>query len=76
MQSSRPSTEQVTALLDELEANPYLAQGKLRKRSTPLWRAITKRLNLIEGCKKTCKQWMKVGIPTLNKERFSLLVVC
>lgn len=62
----RPSYDQTRALLDELEAHPHLARGRMRgpdcrRRSDNLWRQLSQRLNNLDGCTKSHKQWQKVS---------------
>lgn len=64
---SRPSLEQVTAIVDFMEKHPALALGQLRglegrDESKKLWFALTRIVNNITGPTRPMKSWIKVSV--------------
>ncbi|CAB3223933.1 unnamed protein product [Arctia plantaginis] len=62
--ASRPSLEQVTAIVDFMEKHPALALGQLRglegrDKSKRLWSTLTRIVNNITGPTRPMKSWIK-----------------
>ncbi|KAJ8730968.1 hypothetical protein PYW08_002381 [Mythimna loreyi] len=62
--ASRPSLEQVTAIVDFMEKHPALALGQLRglegrEESKKLWFTLTRIINNITGPTRPMKSWIK-----------------
>lgn len=63
---SRPSLEQVTAIVDFMEKHPALGLGQLRglegrDESKKLWFKLTRIVNSITGPTRPMKSWIKVS---------------
>lgn len=64
---SRPSHEQVMAIVDFMEHHPTLGLGQMRgmegrEESKKLWMQLTRLVNNITGPTRPMKSWMKVSL--------------
>lgn len=65
---SRPSLDQVVAIVDFMEKHQTLALGQLRglegrDQSKKLWHKLTTIVNSISGPNRPMKSWIKVNFP-------------
>lgn len=75
---SRPSLEQVIAIVDFMEKHPALGLGQMRgleKRDEckKLWFKLTKIINSLGGPNRPMKSWVKVGNFLLSKFTLPLI---
>lgn len=77
---SRPSLEQVTAIVDFMEKHPALALGQLRglegrDESKKLWFKLTRIVNNITGPTRPMKSWIKVRFKLFFKYVYDILFI-